>query len=236
MAPSAACTRLDTPAASPKRDSMYCCTNDVTTLSGSLPTLTRTVRDRIVGRSASGSLVVRTMNAVGGGSSSAFSTAFAAPSWPFWAANRSASPKMKTARESGRCGVERVLPPLRQDIADRLLDEVDLLVGVGPLLRQLHRDEPMQIRVAQVVDLPARRALPAGLPRRRFTQERLGQPEGQPLLPNPLGPLEQQRLGQAAGANGICEALPKRLMAGDMGEWHCQKSSGVGGSALIFVC
>ena len=63
MAPSAACTLRATLAASPIRDTRCCCTNDVTTLSGTLPTLTRTVRDRIVGSKASGSLVVGTMNA-----------------------------------------------------------------------------------------------------------------------------------------------------------------------------
>ena len=138
-------------------------------------------------------------------------------------------------RQTRRGSVKRLFSPLGQHLTDRLFDEVDLLVGVGAFLRELNRDEPVQIRVAQVFDLPARRAFSARR-RRRFAEKRLGQPQRQSLLPDPPGALEQQSLWETASPDCIGEARPQRFVASDRGEWHCGKSSGKGPGRPDFVC
>jgi len=56
-------------------------------------------------------------------------------------------------RQPARRRVERIFTPFGHCFANGFLDQVDLLFRVSALLGQLHRDEPVQVRVVQAVDL-----------------------------------------------------------------------------------
>src|SRR6058998_2133003 len=179
---------------------------------------TRTTRDSMVGSSASGSDVVSTITVSAGGSSSALSRALAAASAPIWGTRRSASPTMKTLccpnagvsasrRNSSRTdaipwlashGIAsvRLLTARGHLVGERLRHEIKLFVGVGALLRELDRHEPMHVRVRQARHQLTSLALPTRFPRPLLlgfsptsTQQRLRQPQAQALFPDTAWPL-----------------------------------------------
>ena len=53
-----------------------------------------------------------------------------------------------------------------------------------------------------------------------FTQDRLGQPQCQPLLPNAGGSLEEEGLGQSASRKSACQPVSNPLVAVKGGYWH----------------
>jgi hypothetical protein len=119
------------------------------------------------------------------------------------------------AGKSGRGLIERLLAADRYFFSNGLLRELDLLVGVCPFARYLDGYEPVEIGMGQAQDKLARLTRATGLCcfSGSFTQNRLGEPESEPLFPDSVRSLEQDRLRQSAGGDGFSQPTSEFFVA-----------------------
>ena len=116
--------------------------------------------------------------------------------------------------EAVRRLVEGLLPPLCDHGAENFPGLFDLLVGLGRFGPE-NGNEPVKIRVGEVVDEPAGAAGAARFLTGLSAEDELSQPKREALLADALGSYDQKDLGQLAGCAGGREGVSGGLMANE---------------------
>jgi len=120
-------------------------------------------------------------------------------------------------RQSHDRRVQRLLATRRHFLAQRIRDEIDLLVGVSgarpTAFAQLYRHKPVHVGVLQRNHKSARAALAARFLAWGFAMNQLGKPQRETLLPDAARARKQERLGQlcrgvGAGQSGLNPFVP----------------------------
>ncbi len=113
-----------------------------------------------------------------------------------------------------RRAVDGVLPPLGQGFCQGLFGVLNLLFTVaGPLGRGNDGNEPVQVGMAELPDLPGRTTFAPGRLTLVTTEEGLSNVQGEALLADTGRPDKKDRLWKPAGGNGALQPVEQRLVS-----------------------